>query len=156
MRRDPGYVVSNGPAESPDGQTLYHTDTLAGIIYAFDRGRAGTLANKRVFVRFTPEEGYPDGPIVDAEGCLWTGLYAGWSVRRYDPAGKLIKTVRLPTANVTKMCFGGPDLKTAYATTARKNLDAAALAAQPDAGNLFAFDPGVAGVPVTPAKITGK
>jgi sugar lactone lactonase YvrE len=53
--------------------------------------------------------------------------------------------VRLPTANVTKMCFGGPDLKTAYATTARKNLDAAALAAQPDAGNLFAFDPGVAG-----------
>jgi sugar lactone lactonase YvrE len=53
------------------------------------------------------------------------------------------------------MCFGGPDLNTAYATTARKNLDAAALAAQPDAGNLFAFDPGVAGLPVTPAKITG-
>jgi sugar lactone lactonase YvrE len=74
---------------------------------------------------------------------------------RYDQAGKLIKTVRLPTANVTKMCFGGPDLKTAYATTARKNLDAAALAMQPDAGNLFMFDPGVAGVPVTPAKITG-
>ena len=31
----------------------------------------------------------------------------------------------------------------------------AALAAQPEAGNLFAFDPGVAGLPVTPAKITG-
>src|SRR5215469_5921456 len=31
---DPGYVVTNGPAFSPDGGTLYHTDTLAKIIYA--------------------------------------------------------------------------------------------------------------------------
>ena len=52
MRRDHGYVVTNGPAESPDGRTLYHTDTLAGIIYAFDRARDGTLSNKRVFARF--------------------------------------------------------------------------------------------------------
>ena len=52
VRRDPGYVVTNGPAESPDGHVLYHTDTLAGIIYAFDRTRTGTLANKRVFARF--------------------------------------------------------------------------------------------------------
>jgi sugar lactone lactonase YvrE len=107
------------------------------------------------FVMIEDGGGYPDGPVVDAEGCLWTGLYAGWSVRRYDTAGKLIKTVRLPTANVTKMCFGGPDLATAYATTAWKGLDDAARAAQPEAGNLFAFDPGVAGLPVTPARITG-
>ena len=65
------------------------------------------------------------------------------------------RPIPLPTANVTKMCFGGPDLKTAYATTAWKGLDAAARAAQPEAGNLFAFDPEVAGVPVTPAKISG-
>ena len=62
IRRDPGYVVTNGPAESPDGKTLYHTDTLAGIIYAFDRTRLGSLTHKRIFVRLPPGGGYPDGP----------------------------------------------------------------------------------------------
>ena len=76
-------------------------------------------------------------------------------MRRYDPKGKLIKFERLPTSNVTKMCFGGADLKTGYVTTARKGITPADLALQPEAGNLFAFDPGVAGLPVTPARITG-
>ncbi|HEU4650927.1 MAG TPA: SMP-30/gluconolactonase/LRE family protein [Croceibacterium sp.] len=151
----PPVAITNGPALNADGTVLYHTDTLGRIIYRVPVNDDGSLGPPVPFVTIEDGGGYPDGPVVDTEGCLWTGLYAGWSVRRYDPAGKLIKTVRLPTANVTKMCFGGPDLKTAYATTARKNLDAAALAAQPDAGNLFAFDPGVAGLPVTPAKITG-
>jgi sugar lactone lactonase YvrE len=151
----PPVAITNGPALNAEGTVLYHTDTLGRTIYRVPVNDDGSLGAPAPFVQIEDGGGYPDGPVVDAEGCLWTGLYAGWSVRRYDPQGKLIKTVRLPTANVTKMCFGGPDLNTAYATTARKNLDAAALAAQPDAGNLFAFDPGVAGLPVTPAKITG-
>ena len=151
----PPVAITNGPALNADGTVLYHTDTLGRVIYRVPVNDDGSLGAPVPFVTIEDGGGYPDGPVVDVEGCLWTGLYAGWSVRRYDPQGKLIKTVRLPTANVTKMCFGGPDLKTAYATTARKNLDAAALAAQPEAGNLFAFDPGVAGLPVTPAKITG-
>lgn len=151
----PPVAITNGPALNADGTLLYHTDTVGRVIYRVPVNDDGSLGAPSPFVTIEEGGGYPDGPVVDAEGCLWTGLYAGWSVRRYDPAGKLIRSVRLPTANVTKMCFGGPDLSTAYATTARKNLDAAALAAQPDAGNLFAFDPGVAGLPVTPAKITG-
>jgi sugar lactone lactonase YvrE len=98
-------------------------------------------------------EGYPDGSVTDAEDCLWVALFGGWGVRRYDPAGTLMVTVRFPVANVTKMAFGGEGLRTAYATTARKGLDAAALAAQPHAGDLFAFDPGVAGLSVTPARV---
>ncbi len=62
VRRDPGYVVTNGPAESPDGRTLYHTDTLAGVIYAFDRTRSGSLSNKRVFARLPAGSGYPGWP----------------------------------------------------------------------------------------------
>lgn len=151
----PPVAITNGPALNADGTVLYHTDTIGRVIYRVPVNDDGSLGAPVPFVTIEDGGGYPDGPVVDAEGCLWTGLYAGWSVRRYDAQGKLIRTVRLPTANVTKMCFGGPDLKTAYVTTARKNLDAAALAAQPDAGNLFAFDPGVAGLPVTPAKITG-
>jgi sugar lactone lactonase YvrE len=147
VRRDPGYIVTNGPAESPDGRTLYHTDTLAGIIYAFDRGRSGTLANKRVFVRFTPEEGYPDGPIVDAEGCLWTGLFGGWGLRRYSPRGELLQTLRLPCSAVTKAAFADDDLRTLYITTAHVALDAQERLQQPLAGGLFRVRVDVPGLP---------
>ena len=47
---------------------------------------------------------------------------------------------------MTSCAFGGPDLTTLYCTSAREHLDADALAAQPLAGNLFAFEPGVAGL----------
>ncbi len=151
----PPVAITNGPALNADGTLLYHTDTVGRTIFRIPVHDDGSLGKPEPFVWIEDGGGYPDGPVVDAEGCLWTGLYHGWGVRRYDAKGKLIRTVRFPTENVTKMCFGGPDLRTAYATTARKGLDAAALASQPDAGNLFTFDPGVAGLPVTPARITG-
>jgi D-xylonolactonase len=144
---DSGYVITNGPAISPDGKTLYHTDTLQKRIYAFDLGADGSLANKRLFVTVEDGAGYPDGPVVDAEGCLWTGLFGGWAARRYAPDGQLLQSVLFPVANITKLAFGGPDLTTVYATTARKGLDAAALATQPLAGGLFQFQARVAGQP---------
>ncbi|HUO91455.1 MAG TPA: SMP-30/gluconolactonase/LRE family protein [Rhizomicrobium sp.] len=144
---DPGYVITNGPAFSPDGRTLYHTDTLERVIHAFDLGPRGQLANKRVFVTIEDGAGYPDGPTVDSEGCLWTGLFAGWAARRYSPQGELLMEVRFPCANVTKIAFAGADLRTVYATTARKGLDAAARAAQPLAGALFRFEVDVPGQP---------
>lgn len=144
---DSGYVITNGPAFSPDGRVLYHTDTLERRIYAFDLGRDGALSNKRVFVEIEEGAGYPDGPSVDSEGCLWTGLFAGWAVRRYDPAGRLVQTVPFPVANITKIAFGGEDLTTVYATTAAKGLDAAGLKAQPLAGGLFTFAAPVPGLP---------
>ncbi|WP_374470660.1 SMP-30/gluconolactonase/LRE family protein [Phenylobacterium sp.] len=145
VRCDTGYCITNGPAVSPDGRTLYHTDTLKKVIYAFDLSPGGDLSNKRVFAKV--DEGYPDGPAVDAEGCIWTGLFAGWHVRRYAPDGKLIEKVRFPVANITKLAFGGDDLKTVYATTAWKGLSKAERDAQPLAGGLFSFRVDVAGLP---------
>ncbi len=147
IRRDPGYVVTNGPAESPDGSVLYHTDTLAGMIYAFDRTRTGSLSNKRVFARFAPGSGFPDGPIVDAEGCLWTGVFGGWGLQRYSPQGELLQTIRLPCSAVTKAAFAGDDLKTLYITTAHVALDAEQRRQQPLAGGLFRARVDVPGLP---------
>jgi xylono-1,5-lactonase len=147
VTRDPGYVVSNGPAESPDGRVLYHTDTLAGIIYAFDRTRAGTLTNKRVFVRLPQGGGYPDGPCVDVEGCLWSGVFGGWGLQRFSPAGELLQTLRLPCSAVTKAAFGGDDLKTLYITTAHVALSAEERKQQPLAGGLFRARVDVPGLP---------
>jgi sugar lactone lactonase YvrE len=147
VRRDPGYVVTNGPAESPDGKTLYHTDTLAGVIYAFDRTRSGSLSNKRVFVRLPAGGGYPDGPIVDAEGCVWTGVFGGWSLQRYSPGGELLGKIELPCSAVTKAAFGDEDLKTLYITTAHVALNAEERKQQPLAGGLFRARIDVPGLP---------
>lgn len=144
---DEGYCITNGPAFSPDGKALYHTDTLKRLIYAFDLHDDGSLANKRVFVEIESGAGYPDGPVVDAEGFLWTGLFGGWAVRRYSPQGKLVATVKFPCANITKIAFGGERLMTAYATTAWKGLDAKARTEQPLAGGLFRFEVEAPGQP---------
>ncbi|HEX8511678.1 MAG TPA: SMP-30/gluconolactonase/LRE family protein, partial [Allosphingosinicella sp.] len=110
-------------------------------------GEDGVLGPSRPFVRIDPAEGHPDGPTVDSEGCVWIGLYAGWEARRYSPAGELVDRVRFPVANITKIAFGGDDLRTVYATTARQLLSPAEIERQPQAGDLFEFRAEVPGLP---------
>jgi len=139
--------ITNGPAVSPDGRLLYYVDTLKGTIDCADIGGDGSLSNLRAFVRIDPAEGHPDGPTIDSEGAVWISLYAGWEARRYSPAGELLERVRFPVANITKIAFGGDDLRAAYATTARQMLSAETIAQQPQIGDLFEFKVDVPGVP---------
>ena len=142
-----GIAITNGPAFSPDGRLLYFVDTLRGTIDVADVAGDGTISNARPFVRIDPADGYPDGPTVDAEGCVWIGLYAGWQARRYSPAAELLQTVRFHVGNITKLAFGGSDLRTVFATTASQKLTAAELNRQPKAGDLFSFRVETPGVP---------
>ena len=144
---DDGYCISNGPAFSPDGKIFYATDTLDYVLYRFAVGENGALRQKAPLIRFKPEDGFPDGTTVDAEGCLWVAFWGGWCVRRFSPDGKRIAEVKLPCANVTKLAFGGDGLKTAYVTTARHGLGAGDIAEQALAGGLFAFEVDVPGLP---------
>jgi sugar lactone lactonase YvrE len=141
-----GISITNGPAVSPDGRVLYWVDTVGGGIFACDVGPDGTLGPSRDFVLIAADEGHPDGPTIDSEGHVWISLYDGWEARRYSPDGELVQTVRFPVANITKVAFGGPDLRTAYATTARQLLSAEAIAEQPLIGGLFAFEVEVPGL----------
>lgn len=131
--------ITNGPAVSPDGRTLYTVDTRAREIWASTIRGGGGLSEHRLFASIAAGEGWPDGVTCDAEGSVWLGLWDGWCARRYDPAGNVTSEVRFPVANVTKIAIGGSDGRTAFATTARKGLNAAALEAQPLAGDLFSF-----------------
>jgi D-xylonolactonase len=147
QRCDEGYVITNGPATSPDGQTLYHIDTLQRVIYAFDLAADGSLSARRVFARVAEIDGYPDGPAVDVEGCVWVALYGGWGVNRYSPQGKPLNKLSLPVANCTKPLFGGADLRTLYVTSAWKGLAAKQREQQPLAGGLFAVRVDTPGLP---------
>ncbi|QDH13875.1 SMP-30/gluconolactonase/LRE family protein [Formicincola oecophyllae] len=142
---DTGYVVSNGPTVSPDGRFLYVCDSPARKIYVFDKTPDGTLHNKRLFAQL--DHGYPDGIVTDCEGNLWCGLWGGGRIARFRPDGQALPSIPMPVTNVTKIAFGGDDLKTAFVTTARRGLSEAQLAKEPQAGGVFAFRSDVAGVP---------
>ncbi len=89
--RDTGYVITNGPTESLDGRTLYHTDTLAEDHLRL-RQSAGrhALQQARVFAQIGNGDGHPDGPITDSTGAsgrvstaLGRGSFcAGWHEAR--------------------------------------------------------------------------
>ena len=146
-RLDGPYICTNGPAFSPDGGTLYHTDSVGRDIHAFDLANDGTPVRKRRFVRFSEEDGYPDGMTVDTEGHLWVCHWNGWRVTRFTPEGRIERTIQLPVAQVTSCAFGGSDLATLYITSAAIALTPAARKAQPLAGGLFAVRPGIGGLP---------
>ena len=92
-------------------------------------------------------DGYPAGPVVDATGCVWVGLYGGWGVNRYSPDGELLSKLAVPVANCTKVAFGGEDLQTLYITTAWKGLGPEQRSQQPLAGGLFAARVATPGLP---------
>ena len=150
---DKGYVVTNGPALSPDGRTLYHTESPSRTIYAFDLTPDGQLSNKRVFPRFSEAEGYPDGMTCDAEGRLWVAHWGGGRVTCRSANGTILKMIALPTPFVTSCCFGDEDYATLYITTASIGLKPEARAGDKLAGGLFMAKPGAIGLP--PATFAG-
>ncbi len=147
QRMDKGYVVTNGPAFSPDYRRLYHTDTFEGTIYVFDLAESGKLSGKRVFATIPEGDGYPDGMTCDAEGGLWVAHWGGWRLTRFTPDGKVDRVIEMPVAQVTSCTFGGADLDRLFVTSANIGLDESEREEQPLAGGLFEIVPGVRGFP---------
>ena len=146
-KMDENYTITNGPAFSVDGKTLYHTDTAKRTIFAFDFSEDGAISNKRVFAELVAkEEGYPDGMTVDSEDCIWLAHFAGSRVTRYSPEGKVIQVITMPVPNITSCTFAGPDLDTMYITTARHLLKEEDVRKYPLSGSLFSCKPGVMGL----------
>lgn len=141
-----GLTLSNGIGWSPDGSTMYLVDTTPRVIWAFDydveRGRVG--AGRR-WVVCSESEGNPDGLTVDAEGCVWVALHWTGRIHRYSPGGDLETVLWAPTSRVTSLAFGGSRLDEMYVTSACSGYDEPALVADPYAGALFRFRPGVVG-----------
>jgi sugar lactone lactonase YvrE len=150
-------TTSNGLAWSPDGRTMYWADTQAHEIRAFDFDpHDGSLSRGRVFAAFAPKPagpdlagygGRPDGAAVDREGAYWIAMYEGQRLLRFAPDGTLLSEIALPVRCPTMPCFGGPDLRTLFVTTAREKRPADELVAQPLAGCVLSLRVDVPGLP---------
>jgi len=144
-----GTMVGNGLAFSPDGRTLYHSDSHRSVqtIWAWDLDPAdGTIGNRRVFATTHDVAGRPDGAAIDADGCYWTAANDGWQLIRYTPQGKVDRTIRLPVRRPTMLAFGGRELDVIFVTSMQPGADDPP-ADQPLAGGLFALAVGIKGLP---------
>ncbi|WP_407673247.1 SMP-30/gluconolactonase/LRE family protein [Paraburkholderia sediminicola] len=152
----PAPAISNSIAFSPDGATMYYGDSPTREIRVCDYREDGSVGNDRVFTTLTDATGEPDGSTVDRDGGVWNAQWGGRRVVRYGPDGVETERVDVPTAQPSCVAFGGPvrglpagpvQLDSLYITSARIDLDAAALAGDSHAGGVFVATPGRQGLP---------
>ena len=142
-----GVGCCNGLAWSPDSKTMYFSDSHTPIVRAYDFDAAtGDIANHRTFVDFSDFGGIADGATVDADGCYWVTIPFKGRVDQYDPKGKLVQTITLPTDLPTCCEFGGDNLDILYVTTAVLRRPAEHFKGQTNPGGLFAIDVGAKGL----------
>ena len=148
---DTGYATANGIGVSPDGKVVYVTDMRHHQIIALDYDPVnGTVSNRRLFARVPEEDGMPDGLIVDAEGFVWSGHWAGWKLTNYAPDGKIERQIRFPVEHVISFAFGSRDMNELFVTTAWWGFSEEERKKQPWAGDLFRLKMDVKGL-VEPA-----
>ena len=117
---DEGITLCNGMGFSPDETKFYNTDTLEKTIYQWDYNAVKrSLSNKKILVKIEDDfEGISDGMTVDSEGFIWSAMWFGSKVKRFDPDGKLEREIHFPATQTSCPMFGGKDLNELYVTTA--------------------------------------
>lgn len=140
--------LPNGLCWSPDRSRLYLADSGRSVVEVWscdpDDGLPTALVNT---LEFPPEQGCPDGMTIDADGCIWVALWGGGAVRRYRPDGTLDRQLDLPLTLAASCEFGGKQRDLLFITSARYQLTAEQLAAEPLAGAIFVCRPGPVGLP---------
>lgn len=107
-----GIGLSNGLGFSPDGRRLYHADSDAGCVFAYDVAADGGLGGRTVFAQVP--RGMPDGLAVADDGSIWVALVHAGLVVAYEADGQERGRLAVPTPMVTSLCFGDADGHTLY------------------------------------------
>jgi len=115
----------NGIGLSPDGGTLYVAETFSGNVLGFrlaGPGRidpsGGVLPNGGFVVGRAGPYWYLDSLAVDQAGYVCVAGPGRGGILAFAPDGSGVEEISLPDALTTNICFGGPDLRTAYVTCA--------------------------------------
>jgi sugar lactone lactonase YvrE len=144
-----GLLTQNGLAFSPDGRTMYLSDShpLSQQVWAFDYDVAtGIPSGKRLFVDMREHPGRPDGAAIDSDGCYWICGNDAGCILRFTPDGRLDRKIDLPMAKPSMCSFGGAGLDTLLVTSISAGQDPA----DQWAGATVLLRPGVRGVAETP------
>jgi len=144
-----GMAIPNATCFSPGGEWAYFSDlpTQTILRWRLDPDSGDTIGEPMLFIDLRSENLMPDGAVVDSEGYIWNAQWGAGRVARYDPNGRFVEAMTVPTAQVTCPAFGGPDMKTLFVTSAWQGMDANARLADPLAGAVLAARVPVAGRP---------
>ncbi|KQN65527.1 transcriptional regulator, IclR family protein [Serratia sp. Leaf51] len=137
---DSGFTLINGITWSPDGKTLYVTDSRRGVIYRYDNDPgSGEASNRREVISIHPKKGKPDGLIVDQHRFLLSVLFDGAAIARISPQGEIERWIHLPVQRPTSCSFADDD-RYLYVTSARLGLSETLLETMPYSGALLRID----------------
>ena len=120
IRRVASPMISpNGIGLSPDGKRLYVSDLMEGALLSFDIVGEGQLAPTHGpmlgnLVARLKGRLFVDGLAVERDGAICVATPINGGISCWLPDGRLLESVELPNTLTTNICFGGPELKTAY------------------------------------------
>lgn len=116
-------VQPNGIGLSPAEDRLYVAETITGRLWAFDLSSPGEVARKPFpspnggeLLAGLPGYQLFDSLAVDSAGNICVATMHNSGITVISPDGKTISHVPVPDRFTTNLCFGGPDLRTAYIT----------------------------------------
>ncbi len=108
----------NGIGLSPDESTLYVAETPTGRLWAYPLTAPGKMdtGQRPEMMAQIPDYHMFDSLAVDADGniCVATLITGGITI--HSPDGSDARLVPMPDLLTTNICFGGPNLGTAYIT----------------------------------------
>ena len=141
----PGLSIPNGICFSPDGAIGYFVDTSENLYMkvALDPATGLPTGEPELFSDGRGGEGGIDGSVCAADGTIWNARWGVGEIHHYATDGTRIARYKLPPKQTTCPAFIGRDADRLMATTARENLDAEAVKADPQAGYTYEL-----GVPV--------
>jgi len=144
----PNISIPNAISFAPDGRQAQFADSAARKVWRVALDAAGWPAGEpELLIDLAGQPGVPDGAVCDAEGNLWLAEWGAGRVAAYAPDGRFLRAVAVAGRHASCPAFGGPDLRTLFVTSARENLTAAEIAAQPLNGCTFAAEAGATGLP---------
>lgn len=137
-----GISITNAICFSPDRRYAYFADTARQQIWRqpLDEQHGWPQGEAQPFIDGRVAGVSPDGAVIDSQGRLWSAQWGASRVACYDTEGHFQQAVAFPASQISCPAFGGPGLSTLFATSARDGLDDEQLAAEPQAGKLFAVE----------------
>ena len=145
MKVDKNYRITNGPAFI-DQYNFYHTDSAKKNIYKIKVNKNNKIIGKKIFKKFSNQDGAPDGMTLDKNKNLWVAHFHGACISVFNSKAKLIHKINFPAKNITNCTFGGQNNSELFVTTATKGMSKAEMRKFSYSGYLFSVKTNVKGI----------
>jgi len=133
---DRNYFITNGPAFI-DSKNFYHTDSRAKTIYKIKINNKLEIIKKKIFKKFNPKDGSPDGMTLDQNKNLWVCHFGGGCISVFNSKGKKIHKIKFPAKNITNCVFGGKNFSELFVSSAKKGMNKSELKKYKLSGSFF-------------------